>query len=141
MAALRFPVKGKELTEAEALHLLSDPDGAVRTPLEPVDVEVAVERGDWPPQAHVQSLIARVVDGGVAFSTGSACHEGQDAPNHVLQAIGLGRRRAREVVRFSVCPTTRFDEIDEAVGILLDEAERLRAMAPSDPRGGARRKG
>jgi len=29
-AALRFPVGGKDLTSAEALHLLSDPDGATR---------------------------------------------------------------------------------------------------------------
>ncbi|HEX6979560.1 MAG TPA: M3 family oligoendopeptidase [Alphaproteobacteria bacterium] len=30
IAALRFPVNGKDLTSAEALHLLSDRDGAVR---------------------------------------------------------------------------------------------------------------
>jgi oligoendopeptidase F len=30
LASLRFPVRGKELTSAEALHLLSDRDGAVR---------------------------------------------------------------------------------------------------------------
>ena len=30
MAELRFPFRGRELTEAEAMHLLSDPDGAVR---------------------------------------------------------------------------------------------------------------
>lgn len=92
------------------------------------------------PDCNGQALQEACAARGVAFSTGSACHEGQDAPNHVLQAIGLGRRRAREVVRFSVCPATRFDEVDEAAAIILDEAERLRAMAPTDPRGGARRK-
>ncbi len=30
IAELRFPFRGRELTEPEALHLLSDPDGAVR---------------------------------------------------------------------------------------------------------------
>jgi oligoendopeptidase F len=30
VADLRFPFRGRELTEAEAMHLLSDPDGAVR---------------------------------------------------------------------------------------------------------------
>src|SRR3954463_3412484 len=30
VAELRFPFRGRELTEAEAMHLLSDPDGAVR---------------------------------------------------------------------------------------------------------------
>jgi oligoendopeptidase F len=30
IAELRFPFRGKELTEPEAMHLLSDPDGAVR---------------------------------------------------------------------------------------------------------------
>jgi len=30
IAELRFPFRGRELTEPEAMHLLSDPDGAVR---------------------------------------------------------------------------------------------------------------
>jgi oligoendopeptidase F len=30
IAELRFPFRGRELTEAEVMHLLSDPDGAVR---------------------------------------------------------------------------------------------------------------
>jgi oligoendopeptidase F len=30
IAELRFPFRGKELTEPEAMHLMSDPDGAVR---------------------------------------------------------------------------------------------------------------
>ena len=30
VAELRFPFRGRELTEAEAMHLLTDPDGAVR---------------------------------------------------------------------------------------------------------------
>src|SRR3954447_8712696 len=30
VAELRFPFRGRELTEAEAMHLLSDPEGAVR---------------------------------------------------------------------------------------------------------------
>ncbi len=30
MAGLRFPIDGRELTSAEVLHLLSDPDGAMR---------------------------------------------------------------------------------------------------------------
>jgi oligoendopeptidase F len=30
IAELRFPFRGRDLTEAEAMHLLSDPDGAVR---------------------------------------------------------------------------------------------------------------
>ncbi|MBK8979208.1 MAG: cysteine desulfurase [Planctomycetes bacterium] len=84
---------------------------------------------DVPGQALQQACAAR----GLAFSTGSACHEGDaatDAQNHVLAAIGLGRRRAREVVRLSFSSESTWDELDRAADILCDEADRLRALAP-----------
>ena len=78
-----------------------------------------------------QTLQERCDARGIAFSTGSACHDGAAGDNHVLRAIGLSSREAREVVRISfACDTTPAD-CDRAVAVLIDEVETLRALAPS----------
>jgi cysteine desulfurase len=82
------------------------------------------------------SLQQRLAARGVAISTGSACHDGDDTDNHVLAAIGLSRREAREVVRLSVSPTTTEQEACDAADALIDEAEALLASSVA---GGARR--
>ena len=56
------------------------------------------------PGINAQTLLERCDARGVAFSTGSACHGDDHATaNHVLAAIGLDRRAAREVIRLSFC--------------------------------------
>ena len=90
-----------------------------------------------------RTLLERCNARGIAFSTGSACHGAGDhagkddrgpAENHVLAAIGLDRRAAREVVRLSFCRTTTAAEVATAAQILVDEALRLRASAPGRTR-------
>jgi cysteine desulfurase len=88
-----------------------------------------------------QTLALRCDARGVAFSTGSACHAAHDehpakSDNHVLAAIGLDRRAAREVVRLSFAGTTTHDEVDAAAAIVADEARRLLASAPRDTAAG-----
>jgi cysteine desulfurase len=39
---------------------------------------------------------------GIAVSAGSACSTGEDTPSHVLKAIGLSDRAARETIRISL---------------------------------------
>jgi cysteine desulfurase len=84
-----------------------------------------------------QTLLERCDARGVAFSTGAACHGPAEhtaadtkTGNPVLAAIGLDRRAAREVVRLSFCGTNTDAEVERAVQILVDEALRLREMAP-----------
>ena len=77
---------------------------------------------------------------GTTFSTGAACHSGQDTESHVMRAIGMSKAAAREVVRISVGPHTTNDEIDAAMRILCEEAEMLLDLAPS-PRGARLRTG
>ncbi len=95
-----------------------------------------------------ETLMARCDRAGVAFSVGSACH-GSDDPssgskaadakkgrrrdqpdNHVLAAIGMDRRQAREVVRISFSGETSVADADDAADILVDEALRLLDSAP-----------
>lgn len=80
------------------------------------------------------TLLERCDARGIAFSTGSACHGvGDDArapQNHVLAAIGLGRRQAREVVRLSFSHETTVEQAEQAATILVEEIGQMLAVAP-----------
>lgn len=82
------------------------------------------------PGVVAETLQAQAVERGLAFSTGAACHSaGEKSENHVLRAIGLGRRRAREVMRLSVCAHTTEAEVDRAAEIICAEATALTSLA------------
>ena len=49
-------------------------------------------------------VLAELDRRGISVSTGSACSSGNDAPSHVLQAIGLGDDEARETIRVQPVP-------------------------------------
>jgi cysteine desulfurase len=85
------------------------------------------------PDVAAAALRERAAARGLAFSTGAACHGdgGAQAGNPVLEAIGLSRRQAREVMRFSFCEENTPDEVDRAVAILAQEAALLAGMAPA----------
>ncbi|HUY30836.1 MAG TPA: cysteine desulfurase family protein [Acidimicrobiales bacterium] len=67
---------------------------------------------------------------GVSLSTGSACASGAREPSHVLLAMGLGEREAREAVRISLGATTSADEVEHALAVLVRCALHL---APAPP--------
>jgi cysteine desulfurase len=87
------------------------------------------------------TLLLRCDARGIAFSTGAACHGAGDgdghgdsgrADNHVLAAIGLDRRAAREVVRLSFSRDTTEAEAQQAAVILVEEALALLQLAPRE---------
>jgi cysteine desulfurase len=75
-----------------------------------------------------EAVVAALDLAGVAVSTGSACAAGAAEPSHVLQAIGLSERAARDSVRLSLGPETTGEEIDETVEILLRAVGRIRGV-------------
>lgn len=83
------------------------------------------------PGIVAQTLCDRAAARGLAYSTSAACHGKTTKTNPVLEAIGLGRREAREVMRFSFCAANTIDEVDRAVQILTEEATILAKMAPT----------
>ena len=64
---------------------------------------------------------------GIAASTGSACHEGEEAPSSVLAAMGCDRDRALGAVRLSVGRTTTAEEVDSAAADLVTAWQHARA--------------
>jgi cysteine desulfurase len=67
---------------------------------------------------------------GIACSTGAACSSGAVGPSHVLMAIGLSPDEARSSLRFSLGRTTAAEEIDQAIALIPQAVERLRALSP-----------
>jgi cysteine desulfurase len=63
---------------------------------------------------------------GVAASTGSACHAGQEEPSAVLLAMGVGPEQARGAVRMSLGRGTTAGQIEQASSVLRSAYQELR---------------
>lgn len=63
---------------------------------------------------------------GLCVSSGSACATGSIKPSHVLTAMGLASRPARETLRLSLARTTTDQEIEAAIAALEAAAGKLR---------------
>ena len=63
------------------------------------------------------ALLARAT--GVAASTGSACHDGNERPSDVLLAMGIGADEARGAVRLSLGRATTHEDVERAAGELV----------------------
>ena len=62
----------------------------------------------------------------ICVSSGSACATGSIKPSHVLTAMGLASRPARETLRVSFSRTTTAAEVDTALDALASAVAKLR---------------
>ena len=71
----------------------------------------------------------------VAVSAGAACTSARPEPSHVHRAIGLDEALARASLRFGLGRFTTVEEVDFAIGYVVQSVERLRAggMGFDDP--------
>lgn len=67
---------------------------------------------------------------GVACSTGAACSSGAIEPSHVLTAIGLAPEDARASLRFSLGRSNTREQVQFALGVIIEVVERLRDLSP-----------
>lgn len=65
----------------------------------------------------------------VAFSAGSACASGSGRTSHVLKAIGLSDAEAKASIRLGFGRYTTAEDISQAIGRIVDAAERQRSLA------------
>ena len=77
------------------------------------------------PGVRGSALLAAVPD--LAFTTGSACHAGEESPSAVLVAMGLAPEDALGAVRLSLGRGTTADDVERAASLLLAGVRRLRA--------------
>ncbi|GLH72546.1 cysteine desulfurase [Geothrix limicola] len=68
-----------------------------------------------------EALHASLDIAGLAVSTGSACHSGSVKPSHAIMSLGYSPEDARSVLRFSMLPDARADEVET----LLTALKRL----------------
>lgn len=61
---------------------------------------------------------------GVAFTTGSACHDGEERASPVLTAMGIAAPDALGAIRLSLGRLTTAADIEEAIALLLAAAGR-----------------
>ncbi len=78
-----------------------------------------------------EDVVASLDLEGVAVSTGSACSTGAGRPSAALRAMGLPPERAAGMVRMSLGPDTRVDDVEFALDALRRVAPRLRRHAPA----------
>jgi cysteine desulfurase len=72
-----------------------------------------------------RDLLAALPD--LAASTGSACHEGVDAPSEVLLAMGLTTERANAALRLSLGRWTTEEELERAAQLIAQQVTALLA--------------
>lgn len=65
----------------------------------------------------------------VAMSLGSACGSGSGRTSHVLRAIGLGEREARQSIRLGFGRYTTMAELEEAAALIQDAVVSQERMA------------
>lgn len=73
-----------------------------------------------------ESLLILLNQQGVCGSGGSACTTGEDAPSHVLTAMGVSKEWAKGALRLTLSAQTTREELDRAVEILKKTIEKLR---------------
>lgn len=78
---------------------------------------------------HGESLLMSLKDV-VALSSGSACASGSTEPSYVLRAIGVDDTLASASIRFGLGRWTTAAEIDTVIHAVVENVERLRALAP-----------
>jgi cysteine desulfurase len=66
----------------------------------------------------------------LAISSGSACTSANPEPSYVLRAVGISDELARGSLRFGLGRFTTEEEIDFAIGEVVREVRRLRALNP-----------
>ncbi|MFI4897650.1 MAG: aminotransferase class V-fold PLP-dependent enzyme [Phycisphaerales bacterium JB059] len=80
------------------------------------------------PGVESEALLLALSERGLCASAGSACSSGSIEPSPVLLAMGLTESDARSSVRLSLSRLTTPEQIEEAVGLITECVERLRAQ-------------
>ena len=77
---------------------------------------------------EAQMLVTMLDARGVCVSRGSACASGASTPSPILLALGMEESRAASTIRLSFHHGTTLEEINEAVDIIAECVDQLRAQ-------------
>lgn len=71
------------------------------------------------PDRSAEELVTRLSETGICISAGAACTLGDSSPSHVLTAMGMSAKAARETVRISLGRLTTEEEIHSAAQAII----------------------
>ena len=74
------------------------------------------------------SLVVLMDNDGICISSGSACSAGDDAPSHVITAIGVPEEYAYGTIRITLCADNTKEEIDYTIYRLKENVRKMRSM-------------
>ncbi len=77
-----------------------------------------------------EDLIIKLDENKIAASTGSACSVRVQKASHVLRAMGFSHEQITGSLRLTVGITNTDEEIDEAIRVLKEVVQELRAVSP-----------
>jgi len=77
-----------------------------------------------------EALLMHLDLNGVACSSGSACSSGEEAPSHVLQAMGVSDSRLHSALRFSMGLFVTQEQVDYVAALLQEKVGMLRQQSP-----------
>lgn len=80
------------------------------------------------PGVSAESLMLLLEPAGLICSGGSACTSARPHASHVLRAMGLGDKEARESLRFSLSRHATAAEADEAAALFLRALHKVRSV-------------
>lgn len=80
-------------------------------------------------KVEAESLLFSLDMKGVAVSAGSACASSTLNPSHVLEAIGLGKTKAKGTLRISLAKFTKKEDIDYFIEVLKVAVKNERNLA------------
>lgn len=80
-------------------------------------------------QVEGESLAVLMDMNGVSVSTASACESGAVEPSHVLTAISLSKKEARNAIRITPGLENSEDEIETVVNVIAEAVEKIRHLA------------
>ena len=72
------------------------------------------------PNKESVDLLINLDQAGVAVSAGSACSAKASKPSHVISALGMGEKRAKQSLRLTLGRPTSKEEIDTALERIID---------------------
>ena len=78
--------------------------------------------------ADGEAVLIGLDEAGIAASSASACAARSNDPSHVLMAMGLTRRQAKETLRFSLGRLSTGADVDRCLEVLPGIVERVRSF-------------
>lgn len=77
-----------------------------------------------------EAILLQLDLAGIAASSGSACTSGEDAPSHVLTAMGIEAALARGSLRLTLGRENTAEDVDYVLAVLPEILQKLRAISP-----------